>query len=431
MIRSAAVLLVTTASLGFVSQGAAQETLAIRCGRLIDGRSDTPVSNVTIVVRGDRIVEIGPRPDVPNGARRIDLSRGTCLPGLMDLHAHILLNPSAAVQNDLSRSSADRALDGLRNAQKMLHAGFTTLRDPGDFDAYYASVAVRDAIAAGSFEGPRLFVAPHTLSITGGHGDINNLAPDLDIMIPTRIVNGPDEMRRTIREQVKYGADWIKLMATGGVMSAGDDPNLTAFTVEELRAAVDETHRHGKRITVHAIGTAGIKDAVRAGVNSVEHGILIDDEGIQLMKERGTWLIPTVYVLNYILEEGENLGYAEESIAKARELVVERDRRIGRAFAAGVKIAYGSDTIFPHEFSAREFSAMVALGLSTMDAIRAATGNAAEVLGIENDVGTLVPGMMADIVGVLGNPLDDISILEDIKFVMKDGSVVKNDLPRT
>jgi imidazolonepropionase-like amidohydrolase len=405
-----------------------ETTIVLRCGRIIDvvaGRASGPA---TIVIRGERIESIGNAP-APADAAVVDLSSMTCLPGLMDLHAHIQINPDSLTGSDLARSSAARALDGLHNARTMLQAGFTTLRDPGEFDRYFSTVAVRDAIASGKAIGPRLFVAPHALGPTGGHGDFNALADDLHIEVPTRVANGADEIRRTIREEIKYGADWIKVMATGGVMSAGDNPNHTAYTDEELRAAVDETHRLGRKITVHAIGTEGIKAAVEAGVDSVEHGILIDDETIALMKQRGTWLVPTIYVLNYVVDNGAKVGFPAESIAKGRALREARDKRLRRAFAAGVKIAFGSDTIFPHGDAVREFAELVRLGLSNAEAVRAATVNAAQLLGIADEVGTLERGKLADIVAVSANPLDDIRTLEQVRFVMKGGRIVKQVAP--
>ncbi len=402
----------------------AAQTVVLRCGWIIDGQSDERVANVSVLVRDGRIVEMGSDVRVPSGARQVDLSESTCLPGLIDLHVHLHAG-------GMNRSSAVKALGGLKGAQELLSWGFTTLRVPGDDGAYYFPISVRDAINRGDFVGPRMLIAPHMISSTGGHGDYNDLAPDLETRAPGLVVDGPDEMRYAIREQIKHGADWIKLAATGGVMSAGDNPNVTAYTDEELFAAVDETHRHGKKITVHAIGTAGIKAAVRAGVDAVEHGILIDEEGIALMKERGTWLVPTIYVLNYVVEEGPNVGYAEESIAKGRALMVERDRRIRAAFAAGVKVAFGSDCIFPFDQATREFAELVRLGLSPMQAIKAATINAATVLGLEREIGTLEVGKLADVVAVDANPLDDIRSLENVSFVMKGGVVVKRNGQRT
>jgi imidazolonepropionase-like amidohydrolase len=398
----------------------------LRCARLFDARSGELLAPAVIQVRGDRIAAVGTSLPDPPGAMRIDLGRETCLPGLMDLHAHILYSPGADPLSDyLTRSSARRALDGLRAAQAMLRAGFTTLRDPGDQDPLYASVEVRNAIARGEFLGPRLFVAPHYFSATGGHGDLNMLAPDAVRYAPGKIVDGPEALRAAVREEIKYGADWIKLFASGGVMSAGDDPRGQDYSDEELRAAVEEAHRHGRKVTVHAIGPEAIKASIRAGVDSVEHAILIDDEGIALMKERGTWLVPTLYVLNYIIDEGPRLGYPAESIAKARALVEERDRRLRAAFAAGVRVAFGSDTIFPHEHAAREFAHLVRLGLSPAAAIRAATLSSAQLLGIEEQAGSLDQGKIADIVAVPGDPLANVRALEAVSFVMKSGRIVK------
>ena len=404
---------------------AAAPTLLVRCGRLIDGRSDQALTSVVVQVSGDRIAAIGKDlPSVP-GARTIDLGDATCLPGLIDLHAHILVNPGDVLADSLRKSSARKALEGLRNAQIRLRNGFTTLRDPGDEDLYYSTIEIRDAIARGDFEGPRLFIAPHMISSTGGHGDFNDLAADLAIQVPNVVVDGPDAMRKAVREEIKHGADWIKLAATGGVMSAADDPRAQAFTDEEFRAAVDEAHRHGRKVTVHAIGTGGIKAALRAGVDCIEHGVLIDDEAIAMMKERGVPLVPTIYVLDYIIEQGEKTGIPADRIAKARSLQTERDRALRAAFASGITIAFGSDTIFPHETANREFARMVRLGLSPMGAIRAATLNAAHVLGIDKDLGTLEKGKRADLVAVPRDPLADVTALESVSFVMKDGRVVK------
>jgi len=403
--------------------------VAIRCGLLIDGRSDNSVANAIIVVRGGRIEAVGQNPALPSGSQVIDLSHGTCLPGLMDLHVHLLVNPQMQEQY-FERSAARKGFDGLRNAQLALHMGFTTLRTAGDDDTEtsYVDVDVRDAIARGEFLGPRILVAPHMLTATGGHGDFSFLAPDVLVRAGGPVVSGVESGREIVRREIKYGADWIKIAVTGGVMSTHDDPRVTAFTDDEVRAMVDEAHRYRKKVCVHAIGTEGIKQAIRAGVDSVEHGILIDPEGIQLMKQHGTYLVPTLYVLNYVVEQGEKHGYPPGSIAKGKTLVEERDRNIRAAFAAGVKVAFGSDSIFPYEEAPREFALLVKLGLTPMQAIRAATANAADLLGLQKQIGTIEVGKQADIVAAGENPLENIRTLEQVKFVMKDGRVVKNEI---
>ena len=410
--------------------------VVIRAGRLLDVGSGEVRTNVTILVRQGRIVAVGDPESrglgtglrLPADAEVIDLSQATVLPGLIDLHAHILLEPGDVMGSYIRRSSARKALDGLRHAQALLAAGFTTLRDPGDADAYYAAVEIRNAIQRGEFVGPRLLVAPHFLSPTGGHGDFNELAPDVVVLADGKIVDSPDAMRRTVREEIKYGADWIKLFATGGVLSAHDDPRVQAFTDEELRAAVEEAHRHGKKVAAHAHGAAGLKAAVRAGVDSIEHGALIDDEAIALLRERGTTLVPTLYVANFITEEGARRGIPEDRVAKARNLLPERDRALRAAFAAGVKVAFGTDTgVFPHGQGGREFAHLVRLGLTPLQAIRSATVVAAELLGLENEIGTIEAGKRADIIAVADNPLENIRTLEEVKFVMKDGRVIRND----
>ncbi len=395
--------------------------VVLRCDRVFDGEAMRDAT--AIVVRDGEILGFDPAAAVE--PETVDLAGHTCLPGLIDLHAHLTINPDTLTALDLNRSSAARALDALRNAQSMLGAGFTTLRSPGEFDGYYATADLKRAIARGDHMGPRLLVAPHPISATGGHGDFNNLMSDLEIHTPTRIADGPGELRKEIRRQFKYGADWIKLMMTGGVMSAGDDPNVSTYTLEEVTAAVEEVHRHGKRITVHAHGAAGINTALRAGVDSIEHATLVDDEGIRLFRERGIPIVPTLYVMNYILEEGEAIGFPRESIDKARSIIRQRDERIGAAIEAGVMIAFGSDTIFPHDTAAREFAVMVGLGLDPVRALQSAMIVPARVLGLEDEIGRLAPGYAADVIAVPGDPLRSIRAMEDVRFVMRGGTVVK------
>ncbi len=412
---------ILAAAAALVAAPAAAQETRLRCGALFDGESAGGAADV--VVAGGRITAVEPAGG--SGGEVVDLSGLTCLPGLIDLHAHLTINPDTLTALDMNRSSAARALDALKNAQEMLQAGFTTLRSPGEFDGYYATVDLRNAIARGDHIGPRLLVAPHAISATGGHGDFNNLMSDLHIETPTRIADGPEGLRLEIRREFKFGADWIKLMMTGGVMSAGDNPNVSTYTEEEVRAAVEEVHRHQKKITVHAHGAAGINTALRAGVDSVEHATLVDEEGIRLFIERGVPMVPTLYVMNYILEEGEAIGFPRESIQKARELIEERDRRIGAAFSAGVPVAFGSDTIFPHGTAAREFAVMVGIGLSPTDALRSAMTVAARTLGLEDEIGRITDGFAADVIAVEGNPLEDIRVMEDVRFVMRAGRIVK------
>jgi imidazolonepropionase-like amidohydrolase len=403
--------------------------VVLRCGLLIDGVNNSAQPNVAVVVQDDSIKAVERSTSFPPTAEVIDLSHATCLPGLIDLHVHLLSNPGLGSSENqyFFRSSGRKTLDGLRNAQTMLRSGFTTLRIPGDDDLYYSDIDVRDAIARHEFSGPRLLVAPHMLTATGGHGDYNGLAADVLVRAGNPVVSGVNSAQEIVRQEIKYGADWIKIALTGGVMSLGDDPRVTSFTDEEVSAMVDEAHRYRKKVCVHAHGTEGIKQAIRAGVDSVEHASLIDQEGIRLMKEHGTYLVATLFVLNYIVEQGEKQGYPGTMIAKGKALLEARDRNLRAAFAAGVKTGFGSDTIFPHEMANQEFAHLVRLGLAPMQAIRAATSNAADLLGLSSEIGSVEAGKKADIVAVSVNPLSDIRSLERVRFVMRNGQIIKNE----
>lgn len=416
--RLATLFVVACALCGAQNAAAAKEATILSCGQLLNVKTGELVRDATITVRGDAISSVGPAA-IP-GARAIDLKNAVCLPGLMDLHAHIMHG------NYLEGSSAYKTLMALKRSQEYLRLGFTTLRDPGDIDKYFGLVDLRDAIARGDFQGPNLFVAAHPLTATGGHGDLNDLAPDITEQSFGVIVRGADSAREAVRREVKYGADWIKIFVSGGVMSSHDDPRVQQLTDEELRAAVDEAHRYGKKVAVHAIGTAAIKSSVLAGVDSVEHAILIDDETIQMMKQRGTYLCPTLYVLDYIVDEGPKIGIPEGSIAKGKKLVEERNRNLRKAFSAGLNIVFGSDSIYPTELVPREFLKMTELGLTPLQAIQAATINAARLLGAESRLGSVEVGKEADIIAVPNNPLQDVTALQDVRFVMKSGQVVTN-----
>ena len=407
----------------FDSSIADDSIIALKCGAVIDTARESIATNVTIVIVNDTIQSVGRGLPIPAGSRQIDLSESYCLPGMIDTHTH-LMSGAGGMQS----SSAAKTLIGLRNAQTMLQHGFTSLRVPGDGDAGFGAIAIRDAFANSLFVGPRMQVAPHAICSLGGHCDRNYIAPDSDIpTVPNVIKAGEDSVREAVRHEIKYGADWIKVYATGGVMSVGDDPRVQAFTDNELAAFSDETHRHGKKITAHIHGADAVKTVVRVGFDSVEHGTLMDDEAIAMMVESDTWLVPTVYVLDWIKEQGTAGGINEESYAKALDVIRIRDLSFKKAYKAGVRMALGTDQIFPHEQSAREFAALVNQGVTPMDAIVMGTINGARLMDLEDLIGSIESGKKADIIAVPGNPIDDISLLENVEFVMFDGDVIRHE----
>jgi imidazolonepropionase-like amidohydrolase len=399
---------------------------AVQCGTLIDVKNAKALSNVVIVVEGNRIVSVGAT--VPANAAVVDLSKATVLPGLFDLHCHILDN----IEGGTRGSAADNALSGVRNAEKVLLSGFTTIRDPGGGGPNYAGCSVRDAINRGWFPGPRIFVGGRFLSITGGHADNNLVAPERETQ-SENIVNGVEEIRKAVRRDAKYGCDWIKLYATGGFFSAGDDPTQQHFSDEEMRVAVEEATRLGKFVAAHAHGAQGIKAAVKAGVRTIEHGTFIDDEGIDLMKKYGTFLVPTMRTIEVLAEDPG--PKASPGRRKAYELSQKHFRtmidNIRKAAQRGVKIAFGSDMVsMPLGLSAQEFRLHVMAGRTPMEAIRSATIISAEALNVHHDLGSIEPGKLADIIAVEGDPLSDVTLLEHVRFVMKDGTIYKNEIKR-
>jgi imidazolonepropionase-like amidohydrolase len=413
----------------FAQQPGTEPAIVIRCGKLIDGRTAAPRDKMVIIIRGEKIEAVARAEDavIPPGATTIDLSLATVLPGLIDVHAHIIPDIGYTQDSFLKRSSAFNALDGLVHAQQDLNAGFTTLRDPGDMDPYYAHFAVRDAINSGKVQGPRIVAAGHLLSITGGHADFNSGAPELNIPAFGEIVDGVDEVRKAVRKEIKWGADWIKISATGGIYSAGDDPGLTQFSFEEMKAAVDEAHRFGRYVAAHSHGVEGTKIALRAGVRSIEHGSVLDDEAIELFRRQGAYLVPTIYTSEYTLAEGEKNKQPVHAMEKARRLHEMKRESFLKAVKGGVKIAYGTDTgIIPQGKNARQFAVMVRWGMPASEAILSATSVAAELLNLSQDIGSIEAGKYGDIIAVTGDPLSDISVLEDVKFVMKGGKVIKN-----
>jgi imidazolonepropionase-like amidohydrolase len=404
----------------------AAETIAVVAAHLIDGRSDQVRHDVAIVIEGDRILAVGGKEGVPDDAVVLDLGPATILPGLIDTHVHPLIREDDYQTDHLRESSAAKALRGLKAVQDSLRAGWTSLRIAGDDDVFYAPVEIRRAIDGGLFEGPRLAVAPHYLSITGGGGDINFFSPEQHLIADGLVVDGVDEVRRAVREEIKYGADWIKLLVTGAFMSAGDNPKDVHFSPEELEVAVAEATRLGVPVMAHAHSAEGIKQAVRAGVRSIEHGTFIDAEGVRLMVEHGTYLVPTIYIGDYYIEERPDAEAQQKMVELSKKYRGEFLANIGAAIRAGVKVAVGSDFGgYDPLINAREFASLVEAGMTPMQAIQAGTRVGAELLGWEDRVGTIEPGMLADIIAVSGDPLEDLSELERVIFVMKGGAVVK------
>lgn len=404
-----------------------QSPVAVRAQRLIVG-DGTTIQQPVVIVQGDRVVAVGPASSVsiPRGARVIDLPGHTLLPGLIDTHTHI--NSSDNDGGDMAvlrETGAHAAIYGVVNAKKTLDAGFTTIRDAGATN--YADIALRDLIARGVVPGPRIFAAGPSLGITGGHADVNGWSPLIQIPGTGMIVDGVDGMRKAVRQNVKYGSDQIKITATGGILSVGDAVNHSQYSEEELHAAVEEAARLGRKVMMHAHGAEGIVTAVRAGAASIEHGSLIDDAGIAIMKERGAYLVPTLIILDEIVRDGERKGVPANSIAKAKAIEPERRRRLRQAWESGVKFAFGTDATGDiHGRNAQEFALMVEqLGATPMQAIMSATSSAATLIGAQDELGTISTGKFADLIAVEGNPLDDVRRLERVDFVMKVGVVHK------
>jgi len=398
--------------------------VAVRAGRLLDVRSGKVTSGVVILVEGDRIAGVGGA--LPAGVPVVDLSGLTVLPGLIDAHDHLLGNPKDWSATSYLRTSApEAALWGAHNLQVLLDHGFTGVRDACEAAGWdYGQVALRRAVETGVVRGPRITAAGNCLSVSGGHGDEDVLAPDRALARLPNIADTVDEVDRAVRQDVKFGADWIKLMATGGVMDPISDFRVQELSEAQMARAVEVAHRAGKRVMAHAEGTEGIKAAVRAGVDSIEHGTVLDDEGAELMARRGTWLVPTLNAFQRGPSVAASLGSDPASIAKQRAILPLQKAAFEAALRHKVRIAYGVDD--DPDYVSQEFGALVRGGLSPLDAIRTATVDAAELLGWTKDVGALEPGKLADLVAVDGEPLADIGAMERVVFVMKGGDVVKD-----
>ncbi|MCA9707458.1 MAG: amidohydrolase family protein [Myxococcales bacterium] len=406
----------------------AHAVVLLRHARLVDGTGAAPRDDVDVRLEGGVIVEIGAGLTAPEGARVVDLGGRTLLPGFIDAHVHLGASPpesfAQGVVDDVRRSLADHALLGADNARKTLWAGFTTVRNVG---GTLADRALRDAIAQGRVPGPRVLVANHAIGITGGHCDgTNAMHPDLWPQgqdYRHGVADGPDEVRKAVRYQIKHGADVIKVCATGGVMSQGDAVGASQLQPDELRAAVEAANRADRKVAAHAHGTQGIREAVEAGVHSIEHGSILDRETVRLMVARGTFLVPTLHVADAVLQQADAGVLSAESAAKARAIAPKMRASFTLAHRGGVRIALGSDAgVFEHGDNGQEFSAMVAQGMAPMDAIVAGTSSAAELLGL-SDVGRIAVGLRADLVVVEGDPLQDVTVLESPAMVIKGGVI--------
>jgi len=399
----------------------------IRAGHVLNVRTGELRANQAIVIVGDKIEKIAPSGEVAAapGDTTIDLPDATVLPGLVDMHTHLTFDLNSLGYSGLGISTAREALHGARNARRTLEAGFTTVRNLGAFD--YSDIALRDAINDGDVIGPRIVASGPAMGITGGHCDENLLPPAFHFQ-GGGVADGIETVQHKVREIIKYGADVIKICATGGVLSKGDDPNASQYTLEEMKAIVTDAHRLGRKVAAHAHGAEGVRWASEAGVDSIEHGHLMDDAAIATLKKNGTYLVPTLFLGEYMEKNMDRSDIPEYSKQKMRDVIAQMRKNTGKAFAAGVKVAFGTDAaVYPHGLNAGEFHVYVQLGMTPLASIQTATINAADLLGPKFQVGSLEPGKFADVIAVDGDPTKDVTILEHVKFVMKSGAVYKND----
>jgi imidazolonepropionase-like amidohydrolase len=426
MFRSKIALALVLASSPLLAQNAAtapaQRTL-VRAGHLLDVKAGQLLNDQTIVVTGSTIQSIAPTASVPAQPSDtvLDLSSLTVLPGLIDVHTHLTMNTDFDPFREVTSTSAKEAINGVANARTTLMAGFTTVRNVGAYN--FVDVDLRDAINAGQVPGPHMQVSGPLIGITGGHCD-ENLLPFQYHTVGDGVADGIPAVQHMVRQNIKYGADLIKMCATGGVLSKGDDPNAAQFTLEEMQALVADAHRLGRKVAAHAHGEQGILWATEAGVDSIEHGSYINDEGIAAMKQHGTYLVPTLYLEDWMIQNGHLPAFYQQ---KMLDVSAVAKANIRRAVQAGVKIAMGTDAaVYPHGLNAHELDVYVnQIGMTPLAALQSATLNAADLMGWTAKTGTLEPGKWADIIAVEKNPLDDIRTLQDVKFVMKAGVVYK------
>ena len=401
-----------------------QRTL-LRAGHVIDVHTGNEAADQTIIVTGDRITSIAPTASTAaqTGDQEIDLSGLTVMPGMIDAHTHLTMDTDFDPYHELTATPIKEALNGVRNANTTLMAGFTTVRNVGA--SGYSDVALRDEINAGHFPGPHMLVSGPPLGITGGHCD-DNLLPFEYHITADGVADGIAEVQHKVRQNIKYGVDLIKICATGGVLSKGDDPQSSQYTLEEMKAIVADAHRLGRKVAAHAHGAQGILWASEAGVDSIEHGSYIDDAGIAEMKKDGTYLVPTLYLEDWMIKYGHLPPFYQQ---KMKDVIVVAKKNIKHAVDSGVKVALGTDAaVYPHGLNAHEFDVYVnQIGMTPLAALQSGTINAADLLGWKDKTGALDPGKWADIIAVSGDPLKDITTLQHVPFVMKSGVVYKNE----
>jgi imidazolonepropionase-like amidohydrolase len=413
----------------FAQDATPQKKIVLRAGRMFDSIAGRMLDHPVIVISGNKIESVsnGSSPAVA-GATVIDLGDATILPGFIDVHTHLTGNAGGGGYEGLGISTPRAALIGAKNARLTLMAGFTAVRNVGAEG--YSDVALRDAINDGDVIGPRMQVSGPPLGITGGHCD-NSLLPFEFHYSAEGVADGTEAVMHKVRETIKYGADVIKFCASGGVFSKGDNPLLEQYSPEEMRVLITEAHRLGRKVATHAHSAISIKDAVRSGVDSIEHGIFLDDEGIALMKEHHTFLVPTSFPLFWFEEHESEMHLPPWVVEKAAIIIPAAKKNMANAFHSGVRVALGTDAgVYPHGLNGGEFWSMVQLGLSPTQALQAGTTNAAELMGWSDRIGAIRPGMFADIVAVKSDPLNQIELLKNVQFVMKDGTVYKNEISR-
>src|SRR5215813_4062895 len=420
------IFVVFSLSVAALAQKTAPSTTVLRCSKLLDVRQGTYIANAAVLIENGKIVSVQSGNSLSPGPRIID-APGTCLPGLIDVHVHLTSDPEeggfgyAKLGNSIPRET----IFGAKNARKTLLSGFTSVRNVGARG--YSDVALRDGINAGDIPGPRMQVSGPALTITGGHGD-DNLLPYEYHHSGQGVANGPWAVREKVRENIKFGADVIKVLASGGVLSKGDTPGAPQYTPEELKAIADEAHKLGRKVAAHAHGTQSIKDAILAGIDTIEHSSLIDDEGIALAKQHHTYLDFDIYNDDYILSEGAKHGMLPESIEKEKAVGRLQRENFRKAFQAGALMGFGTDAgVYPHGDNWKQLAKMVEWGMKPIDAIRAATLNGAEIMGWSDRVGSIEKNHYADIIAIDGDPLADITTMGRVRMVMKGGEVYRND----